>query len=401
MDGEWSFYCDPERKLDPQSLDGANSRKIPVPAPWQATEELRHYTDVGWYRRSFELPAGTEAPGQEFFLKFAAVDYYAQVWLNGAYLGDHEGGYLPFEFPAHTLRFAGPNELVVRIVDPPNDSDFAPEFVFSEIPHGKQSWYGEVSGIWQSVALERRPPVHITRLLVTPDVPAGKAHLVVQLNRATPHELPLVIRFIDQTGHVIEKPTQWPREQTQMAVSVAVPDPILWDTHSPHLYRVEVQLGSATDPGTLDIVTDHFGMRTISTSEDGHLRLNGRILFLRGALDQSYYPELIYTAFSDAQLDAQFAMAKHMGLNCIRTHIKINDPRYYAAADRAGLLIWSELPNWENLSDDAKRRARETLTGMVLRDFNHPSIDIWTIINEGWGLDLAVNPDHRAWLADM
>ncbi|NJM06853.1 hypothetical protein HC891_12710 [Candidatus Gracilibacteria bacterium] len=141
-------------------------------------------------------------------------------------------------------------------------------------------------------------------------------------------------------------------------------------------------------------------MRTIGTSSDGHLMLNGRTLYLRGALDQDYYPHSIYTPFSDAQLDDQFAKAKHMGLNCLRTHIKITEPRYYDAADRAGILIWTELPNWENLTEAAMVRARATLQGMVERDWNHPSIIIWTIINEGWGVDLMSNPDHRAWLAE-
>ncbi len=128
--------------------------------------------------------------------------------------------------------------------------------------------------------------------------------------------------------------------------------------------------------------------------------LNGRILYLRGALDQDYYPASIYTPFSDHELMDQFKKAKHMGLNCLRTHIKITDPRYYDAADRAGLLIWTELPNWENLTPAVKKRARETLDGMIERDWNHPSIVIWTIVNEGWGVDLAANPEHRAWLAE-
>jgi len=395
LDGEWQFFCDPERKLD-QHLRAANGgHRIRVPAPWQATPALRHYTEVGWYRREFDLPAGAMATGQDFFLCFGAVDYYAKVWLNGEHLGDHEGGYLPFEFPvSKILRAEGRNEVVVRVVDPPNDADFAPEFAFSEIPHGKQSWYGEMSGLWQSVTLERRPAVHIARLLVIPDVPGARANVVVYANQPPANEMTLALRVTDQNGRAFEQQCTWLRDEVRAELTVAIPDPILWDTHAPHLYRIEARWGD-------DTMTDYFGMRTITTSEDGHLRLNGRILFLRGALDQAYYPELIYSAFSDEQLDAQFALAKHMGLNCIRTHIKINEPRYYAAADRAGLLIWSELPNWENLSDTAKRRARDTLTGMVLRDFNHPSIVIWTIINEGWGLDLAVNADHRAWLADM
>ena len=89
-----------------------------------------------------------------------------------------------------------------------------------------------------------------------------------------------------------------------------------------------------------------------------------------------------------------------MGLNCLRIHIKIGDPRYYEAADRIGLLIWTELPNHAVLTDNAKRRARETLAGMLERDGNHPSIGIWTIINESWGIDLT-DPSQRAWLTEI
>ncbi len=89
-----------------------------------------------------------------------------------------------------------------------------------------------------------------------------------------------------------------------------------------------------------------------------------------------------------------------MGLNCLRIHIKVADPRYYAAADKLGLLIWTELPNHNLLTEAAKRRARETLVGMLERDGNHPSIGIWTIINESWGIDLT-DPSQRAWLTEI
>src|SRR4029453_16928412 len=177
----------------------------------------------------------------------------------------------------------------------------------------------------------------------------------------------------------------------QFQVTLPIPAPQLWDIGVPNLYRIEVSLddqGRTTNDEEAqadispllagDSLGTTFGMRTIATSPSGQLLLNGRSIYLRGALDQDYYPDLVYTPFSDSQLDAQCAQAQHMGLNCLRTHIKITDPRYYAAADRAGLLIWTELPNWQNLTTAAKKRARTTLAGMVERDWNHPSIVIWT-----------------------
>ena len=107
----------------------------------------------------------------------------------------------------------------------------------------------------------------------------------------------------------------------------------------------------------MDEVTETFGFRTIET-RDGRILLNGRPFYLRGALDQDYYPDLIYTPPSLEYIESQFRMAKSMGLNCLRVHIKVADPRYYEAADRVGLLIWTELPNFQLLTDEFKRRAR-------------------------------------------
>ncbi len=428
MDGQWEFYPDPQQQLSPTTLHPGDARSIQVPGPWQAQfDDLRDYSGVAWYRRLFEADGWTDGQSDRFpssnraegptaeapsapppvrlsaLLHFGAVDYSTTVWLNGEQVGEHEGGYLPFEIDVTTNLRPGLNELIVRVIDPGNDADFLPEFTFAEIPHGKQSWYGPIGGIWQSVYLEQRSPVHLTRLRVTPDVPGEQAQVRVSLNRTSDRPLALWLNVTDPRGQVRRHRLLLPAGAENQDVAIPIPEPLLWDTTTPHLYQLQGVLldGSDDRAEPLDTLATQFGMRTIATSPTGHLLLNGQVLYLRGALDQDYYPDLIYTPFSDEELDAQFAKAKHMGLNLLRTHIKITDPRYYDAADRAGILIWTELPNWQDLTDAAKRRARETLFGMVERDWNHPSIIIWTIVNENWGVDLAVNAGHRAWLADM
>jgi len=407
LDGVWDFFPDPKHRLQFDSLESAGPpRRIRVPGPWQAQfDDLRFYSGMAWYRYRFELPpesAATAIPDPTYILHFGAVDYHTSVWLNGKWIGEHEGGYLPFELRLdEALHPTGANELVVRVIDPTDDAELYPEFPFTEIPHGKQSWYGPIGGIWQSVYLEVRHATHLTRLHITPDVEGQQAQVDWRLNRPAGRQTGLLLKLTDPRGQVTAHRFVIDQGELSAQIALPVPDPLLWDTISPHLYHLEAALLEDKDEGRpLDALGSNFGMRTISTSPKGHLMLNGRILYLRGALDQDYYPELIYTPFSDAELDEQFAKAKHMGLNCLRTHIKITDPRYYDAADRAGMLIWTELPNWENLTPAVKQRARETLTNMVGRDWNHPSIIIWTIVNEGWGVDLAVNADHRAWLAE-
>jgi beta-galactosidase/beta-glucuronidase len=426
LDGQWEFFPDPERHLTSATLeDDRSPYQITVPGPWQAQfAELRDYSGVAWYRRSFHtrdlgLAIGDHPPQSAVYIHFGAVDYHATVWLNGQLVGEHEGSYLPFEFQLDgMLQPDALNELVVRVIDPDDDATLFPEFPFAEIPHGKQSWYGPISGIWQSVTIELRHPTHIRRLQITPDVLRERAQVTVHLNCPAPQPYALLLDLIDPNGQSTQHLFKVAGDQQYLEAIVPVLDPLLWDTLTPHLYRLEaslceiipaerINLPDAPGPVArpqyvpLDMVSSTFGMRTIATTANGYLLLNDRILYLRGALDQDYYPHMIYTPFSDAELDAQFAQAKHMGLNCLRTHIKTTDPRYYDAADRAGLLIWTELPNWERLTLAAQRRARNTITGMIERDWNHPSIIIWTIINEGWGVDLAVNSEHRAWLAEI
>jgi hypothetical protein len=411
LDGEWEFFPDPQQSLTLETLGSENARAIQVPGPWQAQfEDLRDYSGVAWYRKQFQVQtAGRGSNGQPparpaIILHFGAVDYFATVWLNGRQIGEHEGGYLPFELDiTEALRENGPNELVVRVIDPGNDADFLPEFTFAEIPHGKQSWYGPIGGIWQGVYLELRSATHVTRLRVTPDVPGEQVRVEIAISRPADQPLGLWLNVTDPRGQLRRHRFVLPAGKDGDNVTIPVPEPLLWDTTTPNLYELQAVLldGSDDRAGQLDQLGTRFGMRTIATSPTGHLLLNGRVLYLRGALDQDYYPDLVYTPFSDAELEDQFRKAKHMGLNCLRTHIKITDPRYYDAADRIGLLIWTELPNWQELTEAAKRRAKDTLFGMVDRDWNHPSIIIWTIVNENWGVDLAVNAGHRAWLADM
>ncbi|HEV7857105.1 MAG TPA: glycoside hydrolase family 2 TIM barrel-domain containing protein [Pyrinomonadaceae bacterium] len=408
LDGLWDFYIDPRQHLTPQTLEGEGGapRRIQVPGPWQAQfEDLRNYSGVAWYRHTFEFPKGFFEQAvlePTYVLHFGAVDYYTTVWLNGQKVGEHEGGYLPFDLKLdEALRPDGPNELIVRVIDPGDDEHIGEKFnfAFTEIPHGKQSWYGPIGGIWQSVYMEARHATHITGLHITPDIVGQLAQVNIRLNRPAIRAMGVMLTLTDPQEQLSLHRFTLREGEQEFQTSLSIPDPLLWDTVHPNLYYLEAALVGEEDL-RLDSVSSNFGMRSISASAEGHLMLNGRILYLRGALDQDYYPASIYTPFSDLELEDQFAKAKHMGLNCLRTHIKITDPRYYDAADRAGLLIWTELPNWENLTPAVKERARETLDGMIERDWNHPSIVIWTIVNEGWGVDLAANPEHRAWLAE-
>ena len=378
LDGPWYFSTT-------EILSTENCSQITVPSPWQADSRFRDHIGEAWYRREFEVPAEWLAPGRVIVLGFGAVDYRAEVWLNDIKVGEHEGGYVPFELDVTGVAKSGQNTLTVRVEDTLE--------TFPEVPHGKQSWYGMLSGIWQSVWVESRLTVHIRHVKI--NTALDSVNILVNLSHPLPPDQTLDIQVLDPAGAIAARV-----ETTSLDGQLPITDPQLWSPDEPDLYTVKINLtrqnGDLPRLEILDEVTETFGFRMIET-RDGRILLNGRPFYLRGALDQDYYPELISTPPSQQYIEDQFRKAKEMGLNCLRIHIKVADPRYYAAADKVGLLIWTELPNHILLSAHARRRARETLAGMLERDGNHPSIGIWTIINESWGIDLT-DPAQRAWL---
>jgi len=365
--------------------------------PWQAQfPDLRHSSGVGWYRRTFTLDAKPDESRTAIIVHFDAVDYHTTLWVNGQRVGEHEGGYLPFEFDLTTLLQNGENELVVRVLDPTDDQERWPTFTFSEIPHGKQSWYGPISGIWQRVWLESRPTVHLSSLRLTPDPSTATIAVNVAVSMGLPADWEVRCQLTDPDGLAVA---------TTATADAAVPNtrllkldaaPQLWSPAHPALYRVTAQIYAENK--LVDELSATCGFRTVE-AKAGRIYLNGEPIYLRGALDQAYYPETIYTPPSLAFLEDQVQKAKALGLNCLRCHIKIEDPRYYEVADRLGILIWTEIPNWAHLSAGASQRAKETFVRMVERDWNHPSIIAWTLVNENWGTDLARNPEDRIWLA--
>ena len=400
LDGPWEFYFDHHQENTlPKQLGSVEWRTTYVPEPWQARfADLRDKSGVGWYRRTVHSPQTWQTGNYAVILHFGAVDYFAEVWFNNVYLGSHEGGYLPFEFDVQPY-LREQNEILVRVVDPSDNPRKYPDFPFSEIPHGKQSWYGQTSGLWQSVWLECRPARYVQTLRLTPDLNTGQIAVEAQLAQPTEADAAVSITITDPQGETAVSHHQpIPTNCDEISTILTVSNPQPWSPDRPALYHVELQLFDDDKPE--DKIGDQCGFRTIETRE-GHLYLNGERFYMRGVLDQDYYPETICTPPSIEYLEDQLQKAKAMGFNTIRYHIKVADPRYLAVADRLGLLIWAEFPNFAYLSAAAADRAKTTLAGMVARDWNHPSIIIWTIINEDWGTNLVENSNHRAWLQEM
>ena len=379
LDGDWEFR---------HESDGA-PRVARVPNPWQAEfEDLRYVSGRGVYARTFTVPEGWTSG--TLVIRFGAVNYLAEVRLNGELLGTHEGGYLPFEFalPPGTR---GENRLEVAATLPTADRHRYPEHPFGEIPHGKQSWYGPLGGIWQSVTLERRGTAHLTHCAITADPDTGTVRAMLTATRGDRLEASVLYgdELVATGGGSVTDGTA--------ELVLQVPEPRLWSPDHPRLYSLQVDV--VDGPALADRTSHSFGFRKIET-RDGRLYLNGEPLYMRGALDQDYYPEGVCTPPSLEFIEDHFRKAKELGLNLLRCHIKVPDPRYYEVADRMGMLIWTEIPNIATFTRASAQRLRDTMKGIIERDGNHPSIICWTIINEDWGTRLMENADHRQWLKD-
>jgi hypothetical protein len=331
-----------------------------------------------WYHRTFQTPELDG--GKRLLLHFGAVDWRAIVWLNGAKMGEHTGGYDPFTFDiTDHLRKDG-NELVVRVWDPTN-AGFQPRGKQVLEPGG--IWYTAVTGIWQTVWLEPVPASYIRSLKITPDV--DRSCVTISVEASNPVESAALEVEAPAGGRVV--PTNDPTR-----VVVKVDDPKLWSPDTPHLYDLTLTLGQ-------DRVDSYFALRKIEVRKDeagiNRLFLNGKPLFQYGPLDQGWWPDGLYTPPCDAALKHDVETTKKMGMNMCRKHVKIEHPRFYYWADKLGLLIWQDMPSGDKYirgqmpditrSEESAENFERELKAMIDTYHNHPSIVMWVAYNEGWG----------------
>ena len=382
LNGIWELSLD--RRFNPvqtYSIEVPSCIGNQIPA-------LREYRGIVWYRKDFKVDKDRE---NRYLLHFGAVNYYAEVWLNDELVGSHEGGYTPFTFDV-TQNIKSRNKLIVKVIIP-GDAD--PNYPFTEIPHGKQEaqWYGMAGGIWQGITLIETGSSYIEKIHITPDLDNSKVYILINSESDGEEGYNLQISLLDPAGKEINRVEAVLEEENRIELNIK--NPKVWDVDNPNLYTVRANITYKNK--ILDEVIETFGMRKIE-AKDEELLLNGKPVYLIGALDQDFYPFTHYNPPDEEFVRDQLILAKEMGLNCLRYHIKVVHPWYLKWADRLGILIWEDLPNWSKSTPSAKARGEKLLEEMVDYDYNHPSVIIRTIINENWGLDLVNSKEDREWL---
>ena len=399
LNGDWDFALDPEAKWQlPRHV--AWGRRIVVPFSPETKASGIEDTSLFracWYRREFE-PYSPKRSDDRLHLHFGAVDYSATVWVNGALVGTHEGGFTPFDLDiTDFLRSGGTQTVVVRAYDDPADLSK---------PRGKQDWqlephsiwYPRTTGIWQTVWLEWVPSTSLCKINWTPNVERWEVGFEARMDGPLRPGMRLNLKLKTETATLADDTYELLGQEFHRRIAFSDPglddyrNELLWTPSTPTLIDAEVTLLDA-DGQTLDQVTSYTALRSLGIQGDRFV-LNGRPYFLRLVLDQGYWPETGLTAPHDEALQHDVELAKHMGFNGVRKHQKIEDPRYLYWADKLGLLVWEEMPSAYRFTQNSISRLTKEWIEAVERDRSHPCIVAWVPFNESWGVpDL---PDSSA-----
>jgi beta-galactosidase/beta-glucuronidase len=353
-----------------------------------------------WYRRMFDY---TRRDDTRLLLHFGAVDYVAQVWVDGRFVGRHEGGFTPFSFDiTDELKNRSAHQVAVWAHDDPQGL---------AQPRGKQDWqddphsiwYPRTSGIWQTVWLEEVPRRGLADLRLLPHLERWAIAVEAWIaDGEPPAELQVRVRL--SIGDRILADDTYRMTDVSLHRSISLEDPgiddsrngLLWSPESPTLIRAEIWV--LDGERVIDEVRSYTAMRGISLRR-GRVLLNNRPYPMRLVLDQGYWPDTLMTPPSEEAIIRDVELAKAAGFNGVRKHQKIEDPRFLYWADVLGLLVWEEMPSAYRFTRDSVERMTREWVDVLDRDVAHPCIVVWVPFNESWGVpDLPNVETHRSFV---
>lgn len=402
LNGKWAFEFDKNDVgiTEKWYLSNKNfTQTINVPFPWgSALSGVKDEADIAWYQKEIKIDESWKS--KRTFITIGASDWETTVYFDGKEVGKHQGGYTPFSFElTKYIKYGQTQKLVIRADDKRR--------MFTL--YGKQG-YGNARGIWQTVYIEAKGKNFIDFVHFTPDIDEKEVKIKVGLDEMVKRKKRALKIKINGNGEVIEKEITFRKQQVKEFI-VKIPKQRLWTLEDPFLYEVELNYDNQ------DFVKSYFGMRKISVmnlpdTDYPYIALNNQPIYLQLTLDQSYHPEGFYTFPTDKFMKNEVELAKSIGLNGIRTHIKVEIPRKLYWADKLGVLVMADLPNsWGEPDADARRESEFTLKEMIKRDYNHPAIFSWIVFNETWGLRTKVNengkdkykylPETQKWVVSM
>ena len=403
LNGSWKFTFNQElasKAIQSGAIDQLDM-DIRVPFGWGSKlSGVPDGGDIGWYGREVQIPE--EWKGKRVYLVVGASEWDTQVWFDGQELGSHRGGYTPFEFELTDRVQSGKKQnLIVRADDTASDQRL----------DGKQG-YGNVRGIWQTVYLEARGHNFVDYIHYSPDIDRSLVKVTVGLKETPAKDTQVRLHFKNgEQADFIHTPKGKTKNDLVQEFEVKLENQRLWDLDNPYLYEMEAAL--VENNQAVDVVHTYFGQRKIGVeqlpgTDYPYVALNNKPVYMQLCLDQSYHPDGFYTFPSDAFMRDEILLSKSLGLNGNRIHIKVEVPRKLYWADKLGLLIMADVPNWwGEPTDKSKADWEHCMRNQIRRDYNHPSIFSWVNFNETWGLastqngEHAYHPDTQEWVREM
>ena len=408
LNGVWAFGFDGPTV----SLPGFG-RDIRSPGVWQTQfPALRNAAGTGRYRREVTIPG--EWRNRALHLVMEGVFHQTTILVDEQPVARHDDGWTTIDVDL-TAALAGKSRFTLGIDAVLPDERAGDGRSLGETFAAKQDWYGLQGGIWKPARLEARNPLHIATLAVRADYDGRRGLVSVAGALSQPPQGARLRLTLRRDGIVAVKDAVL--SGAAFEAELTVDDVAPWSPDAPNLYALEVALfeDSASVAEVVDLglpqsttaAADAFdalhravGFRQFEARE-GRLYLNGRPFEMFGALDQDWHPEEECRAPTPAFLEQRFRNAKAMGLNTLRCHVKIPDKLYFELADRLGLVVWLDMPYCEFLTQGARAAIQRIFHRCVAEHASHPSICIWTLFNEGWGIDLDDNPDDRRLLGEF
>ncbi|MBO4589903.1 MAG: beta-galactosidase [Bacteroidaceae bacterium] len=394
LNGLWQYAITARGAKHPAAFDGEILVPFAVESSLSGVGRTLDAKSELWYERTFNVPSKWK--DSRLLLHFGAVDWKADVWVDGAAVGSHTGGYTPFSFDiSEALVGKGPHTLTVRVWDP-CDASYQPRGKQVSKPNG--IWYTSVSGIWQTVWLEPVAKHHIENLRITPDIDLGTLTVEPILSDDAAKDLVEVV-VKDGSATVASG-----RSINGQPIVIDMPDNLkLWSPDTPFLYDVKVVLKAGGKE--VDRVDSYAAMRkfSVARAEDHMVRLmlNNKPLFHMGPLDQGWWPDGLYTAPTDEALLYDVKQLKAMGFNMIRKHVKVEPARWYTHCDREGIIVWQDMPSgdrspqWQNhryfdgsefvRSAESEANYRKEWKEIIDMLYSNPCVGVWVPFNEAWG----------------
>jgi len=400
LSGESRFSIDTDQAGEKEgwanaAFDDSAWAIVSVPHTWNVMSEHAEYEGLAWYRRSFTIPA--ESRDAHLRLRFEAVFYLARVWLNGQYLGQHEGGYTPFEFDVTSIvRFGEKNVIAVQ-VDNLRTTNRIPVVIR---PDWSFDWWN-YGGITRDVSLEINSRAYIARqqIVAVPhltgmdEADSATVTATITINNTSDSALDGTIRaaLVDDgngqsvlTSPLLSAMSVAAGNSVEVQMTVTLGSPKLWHFDHPNLYRWSVSLLDA-DGQVLHTNEVTIGIRSVEL-KDGYFYLNGEPVRLVGVSRHADYP---------GQGSAETVTAMAADYDDLKTLNEVfSRPVHYPQnkfildyADEHGILLIPEVPAWQltqeqMYSEQMRELEKQQLSEMIAEDFNHPSVWAWSVGNE-------------------